>query len=391
METLIRNNRRKETALYRAPLYAVAALCAVLLFVPTGFEDALQFRDAERCVSVVMETDDSRILDTGLVRSGHQTCTVEFVSGKFKGMRTEAVNLLTGSLESDKLFSPGDRVQTVVHYDETETGPVFLSVNLIDHYRLAGQAVLALLFALFLIMFSGRTGLRAVVSFAFTVLSIWKILVPFYLKGWNPVYIGIAVTLVLTLAIIALVYGFDMRWLAASSGAFAGVLVTCLLGIVCTGAFKLHGAVMPWAESLLYSGYQHLNLTGIFMASIFIGASGAMMDLSVDITSAVHEIVQKKPGIGFREICASAMNIARAAMGTMTTTLLLAYSGGSIAVLMVFMAQGTPPENLLNYRYISAEIIETVVGSFGLVTVGPFTAVTASALLTRRQSRSVES
>ena len=78
-------------------------------------------------------------------------------------------------------------------------------------------------------------------------------------------------------------------------------------------------------------------------------------------------------------------------MGTMTTTLLLAYSGGYIALLMVFMAQGTPIYNILNYKYVSAEIIDTIVGSFGLVSVAPFTAVMSGILLTRKKRRQIQS
>ena len=152
-----------------------------------------------------------------------------------------------------------------------------------------------------------------------------------------------------------------------------------------TDLFKINGAVMPDSESLLYSGFQHLDLTAIFMSSIFIGAAGAMIDLSVDITSAVHEVVEKKPDISWREAFGSGMNVGRAAMGTMTTTLLLAYSGGYITLLMVFMAQGTPVDHILNYKYVSAEILDTVVGSFGLVTVAPFTALAAGLLLTRKK------
>lgn len=142
---------------------------------------------------------------------------------------------------------------------------------------------------------------------------------------------------------------------------------------------------MPDSESLLYSGYQNLNLTSIFMSSIFVGASGAMMDLSVDITSAIYEVVQKKPDISWKEADISGMNVGRAAMGTMTTTLLLAYSGGCVTSLMVYMAQGTPIDHILNYKYVAAEILDTVVGSFGLVTVAPFTALVAGIMLTRRK------
>ena len=192
-------------------------------------------------------------------------------------------------------------------------------------------------------------------------------------------------TVFLTLIILFFVYGVDKRTVTASLGSLLGILATCILGMLFTDLFKINGAVMPDSESLLYSGFQHLDLTAIFMSSIFIGAAGAMIDLSVDITSAVHEVVEKKPDISWREAFGSGMNVGRAAMGTMTTTLLLAYSGGYITLLMVFMAQGTPVDHILNYKYVSAEILDTVVGSFGLVTVAPFTALTAGLLLTRKK------
>lgn len=364
-----------------APVLVCLAMILILLALPTGFEGALNYQEAERCSALVLSTDDSVIVDTGLVRSGEQLCELEILDGRFKGRTVTGVNMLNGSLEQDKIFSPGDRALVVVSHD----GDTITNVTMSDHYRLGWEMVLAAAFALFLILFAGRTGVRAIASFVLTVLVLWKLLVPLYLKGFNPVWVGLALTLVLTVMIIALVYGFDRRCLAAVSGSFLGILVTCVLGVVFTDLFQIHGAVMSYSESLLYSGYQHLDLTKIYMASIFLGASGAVMDLSVDITSAIHEVVEKRPDLSWREAVRSGLNVGRAAMGTMTTTLLFAYSGGYIALLMVFMAQGTPLDNLLNYKYVAAEIIHTVIGSFGLVTVAPFTALTAGWLLTRRQ------
>ena len=364
-----------------APVLVCLAMILILLALPTGFEGALNYQEAERCSALVLSTDDSAIVDTGLVRSGEQLCELEILDGRFKGRTVTGVNMLNGSLEQDKIFSPGDRALVVVSHD----GDTITNVTMSDHYRLGWEMVLAAAFALFLILFAGRTGVRAIASFVLTVLVLWKLLVPLYLKGCNPVWVGLALTLVLTVMIIALVYGFDRRCLAAVSGSFLGILVTCVLGVVFTDLFQIHGAVMSYSESLLYSGYQHLDLTKIYMASIFLGASGAVMDLSVDITSAIHEVVEKRPDLSWREAVRSGLNVGRAAMGTMTTTQLFAYSGGYIALLMVFMAQGTPLDNLLNYKYVAAEIIHTVIGSFGLVTVAPFTALTAGWLLTRRQ------
>ena len=320
------------------------------------------------------------------MRSGEQSCTLRILNGQFEGEVVEGVNMLNGSLEQDKIFAVGDRAQVVVSHDDGQ----IIMVTMIDHDRIPMEIVLLALFVIFLVMFAGKTGVRAVLCFILTILTIWKVLVPFFLKGYNPIWIGIAFTLILSVMIIALVYGFDRRCASAVSGTFLGVLVTCLLGMLFTDLFKIHGAVMSSSESLLYAGYQDLNLTRIFMASIFIGASGALIDLSVDITSAVSEVVQKRPDIGWKEATGSGMNVGRAAMGTMTTTLLLAYSGGYIAMLMVFMAQGTPLINMINYKYVAAEIVHTIVGSIGLVAVAPFTALCSGFLLTQKRKNQPE-
>lgn len=368
---------------YHAPVVVCLLAILILLLLPTGFEGALVYQEAERCTARVLSVDDSTIIDTGLVRSGEQRCQLEILDGMFQGQTVSGVNMLNGSLEQDKVFQPGDKALVVVSHD----GDTITNVTMSDHYRLSWGLVMAIGFAIFLILFAGPTGVRAIASFVLTVLTLWKVLVPLYLKGYNPIWIGLAITLFLTVLIIALVYGFDRRCWAAVSGSFLGILVTCVLGVLFTDLFQIHGAVMSYSESLLYSGYQDLNLTQIFMASIFIGASGAIMDLSVDITSAVYEVVEKRPDLTWWEATRSGMNVGRAAMGTMTTTLLFAYSGGYVALLMVFMAQGTPVENILNYKYVAAELIHTVIGSFGLVTVAPFTALCAGVFLTRREKR----
>ena len=370
----------------RLKKFSVSIIAILLIFIlmalPTGYEDAAIYKGTDRVKAKVLSTDESTVRSSGLIQSGEQYCQVELLGGKFKGQETKAVNMLSGSLESDKMFSVGDVALVVVSYKDDQ----ILSVMMSDHYRLDKELLLAAMFVALLIAFAGRNGLRAVYSFVITILAIWKIMTPAYLRGVNPIWCGILITVFLTVLIIFLVYGFDRKTIAASSGALLGVMVTCVIGCIFTDAFKIHGAVMAYSESLLYSGYQDLNLTKIFMSGIFIGASGAMMDLSVDITSAVNEVIQKKPGIGWREAAHSGMNVGRAAMGTMTTTLLLAYSGGYIALLMTFMAQGTPIDHILNYKYVSAEILDTIVGSFGLVTVAPFTALTSALLLTGKKN-----
>ena len=363
------------------PVALSLAFMIALLLLPTGFEGALSYRNADRVRARVLTTDESDIVDTGLVRTGEQRCRVEILGGQFRGTEADAVNRLNGSLAQDKIFEPGDTAYVVVSH----SGGAITSVTMADHFRLGGEALLAGLFLLLLLLFARGTGLRAILSFIDTILLMWKVLVPCLLKGHNPIWVAMGLVMLLTVLILSLIYGLDRRCAAAVSGAALGILVTAALGYCFTDLFRIHGAVMESSESLLYAGYAHLDLTKIFVASIFLGSSGAVMDLSVDICSAVYEVVQKRPDISAREAIGSGFAVGRAACGSTTTTLLLAYSGSYVALLMVFMAQGTPVGMMLNYKYVAAEIVHTVVGSSGLVTVAPLTDITSGLLLTRRR------
>ena len=359
------------------------ALIIILLLLPTGYERA-GFSDvdgSDRLRARVVFVDDSTIKDTGLVRTGEQVCQIQLLEGAHKGERYRAFNMLNGSLEQDKIYKTGETALVLVSYDEY--GKEVASVSMIDHYRIAGELLLLLAFFAGLVLFAGWTGVRAMLSFVLAVLSIWKVLVPACLNGLNPILIGALITAGLSVLTIALVFGFERRCFAACTGAISGLAITAMLGVVCTNAFHIHGAVMSFSESLLYSGFETLNLTQIFMASIFIGSSGAMMDLSVDIAAAVCEVAERRPDLSRLELIRSGVRVGQAAMGTQITTLLLAYSGSYIALLMVFMAQGTPMINVFNYKYVASEIIHTLVGSLGLVATAPLTALASGVFLER--------
>ncbi len=364
-----------------APTLLAAAILLALIFLPTGFEGALTYQNADRVKARVLSTDESDIVDTGLIRTGEQRCTVLILGGMFEGQETQAVNRLNGSLSQDKIFAPGDTAFIAVSH----SGGEITAATMVDHYRIDKEGVLALIFLLLLVVFAGKTGLRAILSFAVTLLTMWKVLVPCLLKGYDPIAAALLTVLFMNLVSLSLIYGWDRRCLASAMGAGLGIGVTALLGYVFTDALMIHGAVMESSESLLYVGLSNIDLTRIFIASVFIGSSGAIMDLSVDICSAVYEVTQKRPDISQKEAIFSGFAVGRAACGSTTTTLLLAYSGSYIALLMVFMAQGTPIEFILNYKYVSAEIVHTIVGSFGLITVAPLTAVTSGLLFAKKK------
>jgi uncharacterized membrane protein len=356
----------------------ISLLILLLFLIPTGFlTDA--YPNSTRAKALVIEVDNSAVRSPGgVIMIGAQSCKVRILNGQFKGKEFEATNHLIGKLEFDKIFAKSDKALVVIDNINSDAK----HVNMVDHYRIHLELILFVAFVLLLIIFAGFTGAKAILSFVFTVLTIWKILIPALLKGWNPIVVSLLIVVILTIIIITLVAGFNRKSLVAILGSFSGSLLTCILAISFGKLFKIHGAILPYSESLLHAGYGNLNLTDIFIAGIFIASSGALMDIAMDISASVYELVSTNPNITRKAAMKSGFSIGRAVIGTQTTTLLLAYSGGYTTLLMVFMAQGTPIMNIMNLRYISAEILHTLVGSFGLVMVAPLTAVLASILFT---------
>ena len=354
----------------------VLALSAVMLLLPTGFEREMS---GEAVKLRITDTDNSGVRQYGIVRIGDQRLRGIILSGSRKGQEVEAVNHLFGKLELDKMFVPGDTALALFN----ALGDTVLKVSVQDHYRGEVEAILLALFAALLLGYAGFTGVRALLSFLFAALVIWKILLPGMLRGWNPVVASLCVTAVLCLVIIFLVSGFNRKGLVACCGSLAGVAFTAGLSLLFGSLFLIHGAVKPFAETLLYSGFGHLDLTSIFLGGIFLASSGAIMDLSMDIASAMEEVRHAHPDISRRDLIRAGNAVGRTVVGTMTTTLLLAYTGGFSTLLMVFIAQGVPLFNVVNIQYVAMEILHTLVGSFGLVAVAPFTALLGGCLLLR--------
>jgi uncharacterized membrane protein len=347
-----------------------AVLCAILACVPTGFEDRLP-QDSRLTRARVLTVDNSRVRQMAIIKEGEQSLLVEILKGPFRGQQVGAVNYLTGKMELDDFLVEGRDI--LLEYSVRE-GQVAAAVTR-GHYRLQIEQGLVVLFAVLLLLVAGWTGLKAMLSFLFAILAIWKVLIPLFLKEYDPIVVALCLVAALTGAVSFLVGGLTRKGLVTFLGTFSGLLLTCVLAYFSTRALRLHGAVLPFAETLLYSGFYYLNLNRIFIASIFLACSGAVMDLAMDIAASMDEVRRKKPDIGFWEHIGSGMTVGRAVVGTMTTTLLLAYSGSYIGLLMLFMGQGVPLPSMMNRAFMAAEVLNTIVGSLGVVAVAPLTAL----------------
>ncbi len=309
--------------------------------------------------AIVLETDESEVIQAGISKIGYQSLEVKILDGKYRGTKIEAINQLVGKLDYDNFYKPGDKIIAGVIEENNE----IKAVKAIDIYRQKWQLILFGLFVICLIIYAGFTGLRALFSFVASLYIVWKYLIPGLLEGKEPLMLTAIVLTLLSAIIIFSVAGFTKKGFSAFVGTMSGLLVTIGITIYFGSRLGLYGMTAPFAETLLFSGHLDLNMRHIFYAAIIIGASGAAMDIAMDVSVSMEEIKLKKPDIGCRELIASGFNVGKAVIGTMTTTLLLAYSGGYLTLLMLFMTKNSSFSRIINLKIVSAEIMRTVVGS----------------------------
>lgn len=343
-----------------------------ILGASTDTPEIAREENTVRVKAEILKTDDRNIVESGIVRTGEQYFSARLLQGDFEGQEVEGVNYLSGSMQLDTIFEKGDNALITISKDDQGN---IISATAVDHYRIEIELILLLIFAVLLTVFAGLTGIKAAISFVFTGVVIWKLLLPAFLAGWNPIIIAFFAVSIITFVIIFLIGGVSLRGLVAYIGSMSGVGLTAFFAIFFGGIMNIEGSVKEFSETLLYAGYEHLDLTSIFIAGIFIASSGAVMDIAMDIAASMAEIKINRPDIKLWDHIKSGLAVGRAVIGTMTTTLLLAYSGSYTTLLMVLIAQGTPTINILNLRYVAAEFLNTVVGSFGLVLVAPLTAL----------------
>jgi len=355
------------------PTLVIIGLIVLMLGLLVIKDNPEENNNISEVKALVLETDNSNMVQSGISKIGDQALVIKIIEGKYKGKQVQASNHLIGKLELDNYFEKGDKIIAAVMEKDGDVK----AAKAVDLYRQDWQLVLFGIFILCLIIYAGFTGLKALFSFVASLYVIWAFLIPGLLAGKNPLELATLVLILLSVIIIFSVAGVSKKGLSAFMGTICGLFITIGITIFFGAKLDLNGMTSPFAETLLYSGHLGLNMKYIFYAAIIIGASGAAMDIAMDVAASMEEIKMKKPDITVQELIQSGFNIGRAVIGTMTTTLLLAYSGGYLTLLMLFMTKNSSFARMLNFKIVDAEIMRTVVGSIGLVLVAPITAIVA--------------
>jgi uncharacterized membrane protein len=253
-------------------------------------------------------------------------------------------------------------------------------VYIADYYREPVVYTLMFVFFSLIILFGRMHGLKALLSLALTGVAIIYFMIPGIKNGYNPILLAVLVSAFATGVTVFLIAGYTRKALAATIGTTMGVSIAGIIAIIAIKLAPLSGLANADAQILLANiGDQKLDFQGLLAAGVIIASLGAAMDVTVSIASATQEVYEANPAQSKRELFAHAVTIGRDIMGTMTDTLLLAYTGASLPLfLLLYNESGL---RLLNMEIIATELSSALIGSIGLVLAIPITAITAVFLL----------
>lgn len=336
---------------------------------------------AGRVKSVTSASIDQQLLkNTGMV-SRHQLAEVEVLEGRHRGATFIMPNEITDNPAYNVTVKPG---QEVILSVVTGSGgrP---EVNISDYRR---EHVLFWLLGAFLVVFlllGGKQGLKSLAGLVICILLIALVLLPLSLKGVNPLLTATLICIGSTMATMLFSAGFSRKAISGIVGTAGGVLIAGLAAQVVIHSAPLIGLSSEEAQILRSTMMSRppAFYSGLLAAGMLIGALGVIMDVGVSIASSVWEVSRTNRSLSVPDLYKSGMNIGRDIMGTMTTTLVLAYTGSALPLLL--LAAQMPSTKLLNLDLVATEITAALAGSLGLVCTIPLTAFVAARLMARRQ------
>jgi uncharacterized membrane protein len=330
--------------------------------------------DSERAEVVEVE----EMICPGFGEQRCQLATVRLDSGPDAGRR---VRLQLGATGLDPDLDPGDDIK-VAEAPEPPPGspPVAGSgYSLADFQRGTPMLVLALVFVLAVLVFARLRGALSLVGLVFSLAVVLVFVVPAILDGEPPLAVAIVGSLAVALITIPLAHGRGPKSLAAVLGTSASLLLTALLALVFTEAAHLTGFSSEEATFLQVSGAD-LSLEGLLLAGMVIGALGVLDDVTVSQASTVLALRAAAPRLGFRELFGRALRVGRDHVSATVNTLVLAYVGASLPVLLIFSSADIGLGEALNLEVIAKEVVATLVGSIGLIAAVPVTTALAALL-----------
>ncbi|WP_432662881.1 YibE/F family protein [Wukongibacter baidiensis] len=318
-------------------------------------------------------------------RSGVTTKSVKvkILEGEYKGKGINIEYIPVEYSSNSYELRKGSRV--LIKLSTGQNGRIkgnIINVSREDHLKLLG-----IIFLVVIIIFGGIKGILSVTSLGISGLVIVKIMIPLIVDGHNPMMVAIISTIIIILISFILISGFTRKSLVAIIGTVGGTIIAGILAKVFTDLCSITGLASEEVNFLITYMNTVIDYRGLYLSGVLIGAIGVVMDVSMSITSVIFELKDQNPNMTFAGLIASGLKVGRDIMATMVNTLILAYVGGAMPILLVFHFMKMPLGRLVSMEILSTEIIRSLCGSIGLVSTIPLTSLVASMMAPNIRSR----
>jgi len=323
-----------------------------------------------------------------------QILTLRVLSGKYKGQEVLASNVFKGDY-TDRVFKKGDRVYLSI---SSGAGLVLLG----EYVRTTFLLYLAAVFMGLVVIIGGIKGVKTVAALVVSGVFIISVLIPMALRGYNPVWASILISSINTVLTFMLVGGTTRKSVAGILGTIGGLMMTALLASISSRILHFSGLDINFGflelgrRLWMAKESAHWNFEGLLVSGMILGASGAMMDASMAVASAIEEVKKANPHLGIWRCIMAGLNVGKDEMGTMASTLIFAYIGADITLILTPMIQFgeagrvMPLTKVINEEASSAEVVQALAGTIGLIMAIPITAFIAGFLIGRQPAPDAE-
>jgi uncharacterized membrane protein len=357
-------------------LFALVAVGGVLLFsqlrvLPIMSMPALGAENLRARVTAIIEDDDINLGDR---TQRYQIARVVLEDGKYAGITMEMDYGKRQVLPQGVTYlETGDRILVTV----SAAPDGVLNVYFADFVRTNPLLWLFAIFSISIMLISGWKGVRSLLSLLFSLFIIIRLIIPLILAGNDPVTVSIVGSIILLSVTLYLTYGWNLKTHAAVLSMVLVLLFTGLLAVVFVSFTRLRGTGDESALFLLQSLDLQINLRGLLLGGMIIGALGVLDDLVTTQASAVFELHHANAYLRFSELFNAAMRIGQDHVAATVNTLVLAYAGASLPLFLLFSLGQGSYGTLVNFEFVAEEIVRTLVGSLGLIAAVPLTTAIA--------------
>jgi uncharacterized membrane protein len=306
---------------------------------------------------------------------GTQTIEIKILTGKYRGKTETITNYL-----SDRFNVYGKKgLKIIVSIDIISTGDYNVSVY--NYYRTPIIYLIIILFFLFLILIGRKKGVKSIIGLIFTFVCIIYLFVPLLYSGYSPILVSIITIILITIVTVISINGYSLKSLSAVLGTCLGVIIAGIISNIFGYLANISGFNTEEAETLiLISNTTHLKVGELLFAGILIASLGAVMDVSMSVISSIYEVYINKPTITIKNLFTSGMNVGKDMMGTMSNTLILAFTGTAINSMILIYSYNVNYNQLMNMNILGIEIIQGMSGSIGIVSTVPLVSIISSYL-----------